>query len=335
MAFVGTRRALLGGSSLPRWAAGFDLWYNYQVPQGSYALAFPPATDTHSSTINALTPAGTYQSFAANVPVRTGLGLQTVPTRTNLFLNSFAPVTQTITISNTTQYTVSMTGTGSLTLSGGGTGTVTASAPVTFTSSSTSLTVTVSGSPSTVNVTTGAFAVPPIQTAGTSATVVGNQQVIDLTGKLATGASGFMQVSIQNPSGGAFDPYVFDISDGTANNRLNVRNNSTNFRVSAAAGGVSQAAFNAAAWQTGIVTLAFAISTNYVNVRIVGQADPGAVTSATYPTGMTIFTVGGLGTGTGSNIFQYTRKLALKFGPQNASTFAAAFAAAQLAAVSP
>ena len=124
MAFVGTRRALLGGSSLPRWAAGFDLWYNYQVPQGSYALGFPPATDTHSSTINALTPAGTYQGFAANVPVRTGLGLQTVPTRTNLAVYSTDTTNANWTVSaasKTTGQTDFLGGTGAALVTADGT----------------------------------------------------------------------------------------------------------------------------------------------------------------------------------------------------------------------
>lgn len=73
---------LMAGGT-PRWAQGFDLWRDYTVPRGSQLLGFPPGTDTHAQAIYAQTSPGIYQSFAANVPTRTDLGLQTVPTRTN------------------------------------------------------------------------------------------------------------------------------------------------------------------------------------------------------------------------------------------------------------
>lgn len=93
------------------------------------------------------------------------------PPQTNLFLNSFAPVTQTITVVNGTTYTVSRGfGAGSVTLSGALTGTVTAATPVTGVASGTSLTVTVVAPILFVNVVAAAFSTSPISTAGTSAT---------------------------------------------------------------------------------------------------------------------------------------------------------------------
>lgn len=77
-------------SNGPQWAQGFDAWYDYTKPQGSQLLAFPPATDTHSAAVSAQSSFGGWQAIPANVPSRTDLGLQTVPTRTNLCLYAFA-----------------------------------------------------------------------------------------------------------------------------------------------------------------------------------------------------------------------------------------------------
>lgn len=89
---------------------------------------------------------------------------------TNLFLNAFAPSTQTVAAVNGGQYTVSCRGTGSLTLSGAATGTVTQSTPLTFTASTTSLTLTVSGSLNRAQVETGAVASSFVQTGAAAAT---------------------------------------------------------------------------------------------------------------------------------------------------------------------
>jgi hypothetical protein len=75
-------------SNGPQWAQGFDAWYDYTKPQGSQLLAFPPATDTHSATVYAQSSSGVWQAIPANVPSRTDLGLQTVPTRANLVANT-------------------------------------------------------------------------------------------------------------------------------------------------------------------------------------------------------------------------------------------------------
>lgn len=91
-----------------------------------------------------------------------GRGLIMEPGATNLAASPFAPATQTIAVTNATQYTVSVTGTGSLVLSGAATGTVTAGSPITFTSSGTSLVATVSGTLLSMQVETGAVASTPI-----------------------------------------------------------------------------------------------------------------------------------------------------------------------------
>jgi hypothetical protein len=67
---------------------GMDLCFDYTKGQGSPGLAFPPGTDTHSAVINAQSSTGGWQSFNANSPVITDLGIQTAPTRTNLVVRS-------------------------------------------------------------------------------------------------------------------------------------------------------------------------------------------------------------------------------------------------------
>lgn len=142
----------------------------------SSGMLIPLATATtfsRASVADWRDAAGTGFSTQAgnNVLRRDGRGALIEESRTNLFLNSFAPATQTITVVNGTTYTVSRgSGAGSVTLSGAMTGTPTDGTPVTAAASSTSLTVTVSGSVGYVNVEAASSALSPISTAGSSAT---------------------------------------------------------------------------------------------------------------------------------------------------------------------
>lgn len=77
-----------GGGRGSSWAVGADISYDFTktgVPAGLGPFTF---TDTHAQTIYAPNAAGVYAPFTANTLVRTDLGLQTVPTRTNLAFNS-------------------------------------------------------------------------------------------------------------------------------------------------------------------------------------------------------------------------------------------------------
>ena len=60
------------------WTAGADLFADFSL---SDPIGF---SDTHASTIYAPNAAGVFAPYATDVIVRTDLGLQTVPTRTNL-----------------------------------------------------------------------------------------------------------------------------------------------------------------------------------------------------------------------------------------------------------
>jgi len=128
---------------------------------------------TRASTGYAKDSSGNWISFGSNILRITDLGILVEDARTNLFLNSQAPVTQIITVANGTAYTVSVYGTASVVLSGAGTGTATQGTDVTFTASTTSLTCTVSGAGGAfqnVNVEAGSFSSSPIVTTSTSAT---------------------------------------------------------------------------------------------------------------------------------------------------------------------
>jgi len=123
---------------------------------------------------------GGWATFAANAPRITDQGLLAEESRTNLFLNSAAPVTQTITLSATGSYTLSVWGvSGSATVAAGtatGTGFGAVGAAVTggrltFSITATgTITVTISGSPLYVQVEAGAFGTSPIITGGSSVT---------------------------------------------------------------------------------------------------------------------------------------------------------------------
>ena len=81
-----------------------------------------------------------YTAYAANAPRFLDFGLLMEPQRTNLFLNSDAPVTQSIAVVNATTYTVWCHGTGSVALAGlGASGTVVAGTPVSFTANTSGL----------------------------------------------------------------------------------------------------------------------------------------------------------------------------------------------------
>lgn len=130
-------------------------------PDNSLHLGIVRTSAAYGVTANNST--GALIQFGPNTArVTPGRGLLAEKTATNLAASPFAPATQTITVSNATQYTASITGTGSITLSGACAGLVTAGSPVTCTTSTTSLVATISGTPTSMQVETGAIATSPI-----------------------------------------------------------------------------------------------------------------------------------------------------------------------------
>lgn len=89
---------------------------------------------------------------------------------TNVLLNSFAPATQTVSVSDATTYTLSVYGSGSAEITAGGSGTATDGSPLTFTTAGTSVTVTVTGTLDVFQLEAGSEATSPIKTTGSAVT---------------------------------------------------------------------------------------------------------------------------------------------------------------------
>ena len=153
--------------------------YSQKPINGSGDLAF--ARNSLAFRNNA---SNVFEQMAANIGRISYVG--GVPTllmesaRTNLFLNSFAPITQNITVVNGTIYTVSING-GTATLSGAGSGSATTGNNRTFTASGTTLTVTISGSSNWCQVEAGSLSTSIIATLGSSVTRVADTNSVTRT----------------------------------------------------------------------------------------------------------------------------------------------------------
>jgi len=149
-------------------------------------------------------------------------GILIEETRTNLFLNSDAPATQTITVVNATVYTLSVKGSGSIVLSGGGSGTATEGSDVTFTSSSTSVTCTVSGDLDYAQLEAGSFATSFIVTAGSSVTRTADVCSYDVSSVITQGqGSLYCEFNTLGLDLNSF-PGICTISDGSSNNYISL-----------------------------------------------------------------------------------------------------------------
>ena len=110
-----------GGSSHYLGASGD---YNFATGQ----MYGPPLSDTRAGSESEICNGALYTFPANTAPITPGCGVWAWETRTNLFLNNQAPVTQTITVASGSVYTISFYGTGVLTLSGACTNVETGSA---------------------------------------------------------------------------------------------------------------------------------------------------------------------------------------------------------------
>jgi hypothetical protein len=97
-----------------------------------------------------------------------GEGVLLEGARTNLFLNSFVPVTQTITVT-AVAHTITVKGTGNVTVTGVGAGVATEGSPLTLTPTAGGLICTVNGTLTNVNVEAGSFGSSFIETFGATA----------------------------------------------------------------------------------------------------------------------------------------------------------------------
>jgi hypothetical protein len=160
-----------------------------------------------------------------------GSGLSVEEIRTNVLLNSTAPVTQTTASLGTGTYTLWVNGSGSATSSAGtatitGAGAATNGTPNVFAVTvAGTVTITVGGSLNAFQCELGTFGTSFIVTAGATATRAAD--VITLTSPPAFGAaySLFAQGVPQNPVANPAIQAILSFDDGTANNRLPLRRN--------------------------------------------------------------------------------------------------------------
>lgn len=179
--------------------------------------------------------------------------------------------------------------------------------------------------------TAASFASPPILTTSAAATVNGNQPLFDLTGRLGTGVAGIAQVVINQALVAAKKSILF--SDGTGNNRVGLGIEAANLSGVLVYGGVAEQLGSFAGFAQGaVLTIAFAFAPNFKQMRCVGQTGSTTVTTANWPAGMSQVAIGGAGYSASENTYQLTKKLALKFGPQDQASFDAMYARAVLAA---
>jgi len=218
------------------------------------------------------------------------------PARTNLFLNSAAPVTQNITVVSGQQYTITVFGVGTATLSGAATGTVTGTnsdgTTLTVTTSGTTLTVTmsgVSGAQTIVNVELGSSATSPIITTGSA--VLRAADVPQLTGASAligqTEGTLFSHFELTNLSG---DRTILEIGADN-NNRIRLRINGNTLSGNVVVGGVSVGVVQFNGITLGIYKLAYTYKNNEFKAYLNGVAGTPSL-SGSIPSNMSIIAVG-------------------------------------------
>lgn len=201
-------------------------------------VAFPAAT-TRAANGWAFDGSGTLQTFAADTPRSlAGKGLLVEEARTNLFLNSDTPVTQTIAVSNSTEMTVSLWGSGSATLTGAMAGVVTEGSPLTATTSTTSLEVAVTGTPDIINVEAGGFGTSPIITGASAVSRPADMITLSDTSWLEDDMSWLIEWQSMAVSTGAERP-LFTPNSGSGVDRIQIGITGTDTLLAAASiGGV-------------------------------------------------------------------------------------------------
>jgi len=319
--------------AVPPEFSGFDLGWDF-VNGRLYCGAVYP-TDTHPSPILMPDASGAWVGKAANVLCREqGVGMQTVPSYQQFAANPQAPANQTVTLSATGTYTLWIEGPGSVAAAAGtavgtGFGSASTGVPVTFTlSAGGTVNLTVTGAPTLVQVINKGFVLPPIYSA---ATVTGNQQVVDLTGRLGSGVAGWVKVYIKDPGSGSIR-FVSFTASGNGNEQIRIGHNAGSMNFVVASGGVPTVDITLGPWTQGVQTIAFAASGSFAKARIVGGADTTARTTVAYPSTINLFGIGGFGTTHANNVYGLSKAASLRFGPVDATVFADVYAKAVLAA---
>lgn len=231
---------VLGGAGIPSWVNSLgpilpDIAINWTLSAGVWRKGHPGlitptalgiTTSRASNATNLLptSPSGfAYSTFGSGVTVQTLLGRQTYQAATNLFLNSTAPVTQTITLSATGSYTLWVNGPGSATIAAGtatitGAGTATNGSPATINCTvAGTVVVAISGSLQAAQLEVGTFGTPFIVTAGSSAARLADVTTMPVT--VGSAYTLFEQAIFQAPIGIGVNQGILTLSDGTTTNR--------------------------------------------------------------------------------------------------------------------
>jgi hypothetical protein len=274
----------------------------------------PRITFTRASTGTYIDSAGALQSAAINVPrfdynptTLQPLGLLIEEARTNLLLNSATLSTQSVTVTGVA-HTLSFYGTGTVTITGTGSGTLTGSgafptrSTLTFTPTVGVLILTVTGSVTQAQLEAGAFATSYIPTTSASATRAVDVAVISTLTPWynATAGTLFATASVMYGVGTVIDG-VASLDDNSANNRIQIRRNSTNQIPSGliAAGGTASFNTGASGATAAAANVMFSIGLAYAaNNTIFG--DRGLLSSV--DTSVTLPTVTQLQIGNGAAI---------------------------------
>jgi len=156
-----------------------------------------------------------------------GEGILLEGARTNLFLNSFVPATQTITVA-AVAHTITVKGTGDITVTGVGAGVATEGSPLTLIPTAGGLICTVNGTLANVNVEVGAFGSSFIETFGATAT----RSATTLTRAWPFPANGISgQIKVRPIADSDVDTTTrtfLYFSDGTSSNELRIVLEATN-----------------------------------------------------------------------------------------------------------
>ena len=287
---------------------GLDMDFTAQryALSGPYARAFPSGWSfARASAGLAQRVDGSWVSFASDEPRVTDRGLLVEEARTNLFLNSAAPATQSVALTVGT-YTLTVWGSsGSVTSSAGtatGSGYGAAAASVagtaqvlTITGNGT-VTFTVSGTPLYVNVEAGAYGTSPIVTAGASVTREADVASVSALSALMTPpCTVIASADLFNLD--AVARVLVELNEGTGTgNRTNMQRNASNAAaVIASSGGAAQTVALSVAGKTGARTLSMGLRLQATTYNAVADGVMGTETAWTPPVGLAKISFGTTG----------------------------------------
>lgn len=298
-----------------------DLHFNQgQIGHGSAVLIYSGGDNgTYFDSDGVLQTSGADEPrINANPPSGISPGILIEEARTNHFLNSGAPATQTSGALATGEHTLWMVGTGSVAVAANsatitGAGTATEGSPVTFdVTVGGTVDYTVTGSPTRAQSEKGLFATSYIPTVGSSVTRTADVATIaisDIAGFDETNYSYYVEA---DHAGDTSFSGIFSISDGATSDEVYV--------TGAAAGGDRAAMFTRktagndgdvqlvdGGWPANIVAkLAGRVKTNDMAFSQDGET-PGTDTTADAPTGMTILRFGNRADGANANTCHIAR----------------------------